>query len=73
MGYNNLNRVVAGLQRFFEQVVTSLQITSCNQPDLSRLVAYNLMKGTSLLQFVDKLQQAGKIAKSVVLFCCMEG
>ena len=40
----------------FQQVVASLQMTSCHKPDCC-----NLMKLTSLLQLVDKLQPAGKI------------
>ena len=46
--------------KLFQQVVTSLQMTSCNKPDFYKLPA-TLMKLTSLLQFVDKLQQVGKI------------
>ena len=43
----------------FQQVVASLQMTSCKKPDLK--TCCNLMKLTSLLQLVDKLQQAGEI------------
>ena len=45
--------------KLFQQIVTSLQMTSSNKPDFNRLL--NLMKLTSLLELVDKLQQAGKI------------
>ena len=47
--------------KLFQQIVTSLQMTSSNKPDFNRLL--NLMKLISLLELVDKLQQAGKIEK----------
>ena len=34
---------------------------SCNKPDFNKLVASTIIKSTSLLELVDKLQQPGKI------------
>ena len=45
--------------KFFQQVVTSLQITNCNKPDFGRLVA-NWWDWKALKQLVDKLLQFGK-------------
>ena len=36
-------------------------MTSSNKPDFDRIVSLNFLKLTSLLQHVDKLEQAGKI------------
>ena len=56
----------------FEQVVTSLQVISCNKPDFKQS-CWNLMKLASLLQLIDKLQpqEARKAAAHAVIIICI--
>ena len=54
--------------KLFQQLVTSLQMTKCNKPDFTRPTATWWNWQVSLLQLLDKLQQAGKINNCGV-FC----
>ena len=55
-----------GLRKLFQQVVTSLQMTSCHKRDFN--ICCNFMKLTSLSQLVHKLQKAGKVDNNQLLY-----
>ena len=58
----------------FQQVVTSLQMTSCNKPDLNRLIAtwWNCQACCNLLTSWNKLVKLTTCNKSVMFFSCVD-
>ena len=59
-----------GLLKLFQQLVASLQMTKCNNPDFTRPTATWWNWQVSLLQLVEKLQQAGT-SNNCGVFCCV--